>query len=352
MGKQLKIAFMGAFFLGLIVVVMWANANRPRIMILHSYSDDYVWTREINVGLNRVLADKSWIDIRRYFMETKKHSSKDYQRRVGINVRRVIANVEPDILIAVDDDAQRLAAKYFVNHPRIKIIFAGVNGSAKPYGYEGANNVTGIYERKPVRALVEMMATISAKTGIQGTPKAVFISDMSHSAERDNNYMITQDWAPVSYGGHKGFETFDAWQQYVLSAKQSGADFLLIGGYRKLYRNDVELNKDGKRKRFVPSREVATWTEANSPVPVIGMNVFNTEDGAMVSVGVSPYEQGETAANMALDIISGRKVIDDIPFQTSQQYVVSVRQSALDRRNVELPQVFEAFARTTNNYIP
>jgi len=57
--------------------------------------------------------------------------------------------MEPDVLIAVDDNAQKYAAKYFVNHPRIKIVFSGINGSVQPYGYDTANNVTGILERNP-----------------------------------------------------------------------------------------------------------------------------------------------------------------------------------------------------------
>ena len=92
-----------------------------------------------------------------------------------------------------------------------------------------------------------------------------------------------------------------------------------------------------------------TWTEANSPVPVIGMNTFNSEEGAMLSVGVSPYEQGEVAATMAIKLIEGVD-IKSLPIQTSSQYVVAVRKSALDARNISIPEVFEAYAIASNNY--
>ena len=166
--------------------------------------------------------------------------------------------------------------------------------------------------------------------------------------------MKTENWNPVIYNGHKSFDTFVEWKEYVLdSAKET--DFLLIGGYRKLHRDKKVMHENDKKSRpgqTVSAKEVASWTEQHSPVPVLGMNIFNASDGAMVSIGVSPYEQGEVAANMALDLISGRKTIDEIPIQTSKQYVVSIRRSALDKRNIKLPQVFEAFARSTNNYIP
>ena len=94
------------------------------------------------------------------------------------------------------------------------------------------------------------------------------------------------------------------------------------------------------------------WTEENSPVPVIGTNPFNTEDGAMLSVGVSPYEQGETMAEMARMIIEKGVAPKAIPIRTSHQYVVAFRKSALERRHMKVPQIFEAFARATENYYP
>jgi ABC-type uncharacterized transport system substrate-binding protein len=93
-----------------------------------------------------------------------------------------------------------------------------------------------------------------------------------------------------------------------------------------------------------------TWTEENSPVPVIGMNFFNTDDGAMLSVGVSPYEQGEVATRMALDLLTDKKKIKDLAVRTSSQYIISVRHSAIRKRELTVPKIFEAFARATNNY--
>ena len=70
----------------------------------------------------------------------------------------------------------------------------------------------------------------------------------------------------------------------------------------------------------------------------------------MLSIGVSPYEQGGTAARMARNIIEDRKAPNKIPYVTSRQYVVSFRRSALERRNLQVPKIFEAFARATDNY--
>ena len=83
---------------------------------------------------------------------------------------------------------------------------------------------------------------------------------------------------------------------------------------------------------------------------MIGLNVFNSRDGAMFSVGVSPFEQGETAAKMAMKIIREGQRTSEIPVVTSRQYVIAMRESALERRELKVLDVFEAFARATDNY--
>ncbi len=344
--RRFKYAIMAIFFATLTGIILWVSVNQPRVMVLHSYSKDYIWTRGVNVGLERALANQSWLDVRFHYMKTKKKSDKAYLRRTGIAARRAIDSIKPDVLIAIDDNAQKLAAKYYINNPKTKIVFAGINGSIKPYGYTEADNVTGILERKPIKAIKEIISLIGSGKDNEGNLRAQFLSDNSHSAERDGKYLASQDWSPIIFQGHVALNTFDEWKTFVgsLSGK---TDFLLVGAYRKLYR-DEEARK--KRKDFMSSKEVGAWTEANSPVPVIGMNVFNTNDGIMISVGVSPYEQGEVAGNMAIDIIRNGTRPKDIPIKISEQYVVSMSRSALEKRKVDVPNVIEAFAKATNNY--
>lgn len=340
--KKLTIIVMAAFFLVMATVILQVNVNKPRILVLHSYSDDYVWTREINTGLKRVFDREHGVEIHYHQMSTKKKNGKDYKRRAGIAARKAIEIIRPHVLIAIDDDAQKYAAKHYVNDPNMKIVFAGINGSPEPYGYLTANNVTGILERKPAKALQDVVMFMSKDMGITGRkPKAIFLADESHSTERDGGYLESLDWGGVEFLGRRATGTFPDWQNAVKNIKGE-ADFLLVGGYRKLRVSETSTD-------LVNADTVMAWTEANSPIPVIGMNVFNTEEGAMLSVGVSPFEQGEVTATMAMDLINGAD-IKSMPIRTSSQYVIAVRQSALDARNIVLPEIFEAFSRATNNY--
>ena len=330
---------MAVFFAALAVFILWVNIHKPRLLVVHSYDNDYVWTQDVNKGLQRVLSEHGWLSVHYHYMKTKKFDGAEALRRAGFAARRAIDHFRPDVLIAVDDYAQKLAGQYYVDDPEVSIVFAGINGSIEPYGYDKAHNVTGIVERKPVAALRE---TLMLLAGSAAAPRAMFLSDTSYSGERDAEHLAEYAWAPVRYVGMHQAEDYAAWQREVLAANEA-ADYLLVGSYRKLPRHAGAGD-------YVSPEEVMGWTEANSPVPVIGMNVFNTGDGAMLSVGVSPYEQGEVAARMALSILSGAKRPDQIPIQVSSQYVIALRESALRARHIEVPRVFEAFARATDNY--
>lgn len=337
--SRVRLILVSVFFVSVVVVIGWLNATRPKLLILQSYDTDYIWTREVDEGINRVLGHEQFIHIRRFYMKTKKFSDKASLKRVSIIARHVVEQDHPDVILAVDDYAQKLVAKYYVNDPHIKIVFAGVNGQIHSYGYDKANNVTGILERKPVRAIVEAITQVCRSVP---HPRAIFFGDTSFTVQEDANYIAAQNWRPVDYLGIKVIKTFGEWKRRVLKLRGK-ADVLLVGGYRKL---QYSLHD----KKFVSPGEVMKWTERHSPIPVVGMNVFNTADGIMLSIGVSPYEQGEVSGKMALELLHHEKKISDIPIVTSKQFIVAMRGKALKKRGIVLPSIYEAFARATQNY--
>lgn len=344
--QHLPRILMTAFFAVGLAVIFWVNLKRPSVLVLHSYSTDYVWTRDVNEGLRRVLSSTQSLRVRYHYMKTKQFSDPEDLRRAGLVARRVLEQYEPEVVIAIDDYAQQLVARHYVGRDGLSIVFAGINNDHRDYGYHTADNVTGILERIPVHGLVDALEEIGAANGADrgGAPRALFLADPSLSERHNASYLAAADWQPVRYQGARVMADYQAWQQTVLQLTDK-TDFLLVSGYRKLPRSSSDPS-------YVPPAEIITWTEQHSPVPVIGMNAFNSKDGAMFSLGVSPYEQGEVAAQLALAILDGESDASALPVRTSRQYLVAMRASAAARREVRIPALFEAFARATNNYFP
>ncbi|MDD9812557.1 MAG: hypothetical protein OXU71_12805 [Gammaproteobacteria bacterium] len=338
-GKIVKI-LAALFFLEMSVFVI-ASRDKPKILVLHSYTPAYSWSYDINQGIMRTLDDEA-VQSSYHFMATKDANASQKRRAQKIAHRR-IADFAPDIILAVDDNASALVAKHYVGDAAIDIIFAGINGSVQPYGYEGAANVTGIYERKPVGALVELINIINRYDGEPSA--AVFVSDKSVSAKRDADYMASADWGDsVVYRGHIAADNFADWQN-IIRDLPAGIDFLLVGAYRHL-----KLSADSEQ--LARPADIARWTVENANNIVIGLNVFNSQDGVPVSVGVSPYEQGEVAAKMALAVIDSGRPAGEFEYAHPTQYFISMNAPAIrsSDRYQDMPALLEAFARSTSNY--
>ncbi len=330
----------------------WLNMTRPTILILHSYAPDYSWVKDINIGLNRVLNSKYQYQVRWYYMDTKRHPFPDYKKSAGIAARHVIEKMKPDVIIAIDDDAQEYVTKYFVNDPKIRIVFSGVNNNAKDYGFDKANNVTGLLERLPLPAIRDALQVADNFKSLGRPVRLSFIGDYSAPANGDIKQVENFDWGPVQFLGVTKAHTFLEWQE-AIKKMGTNSDVIMLTHYRQLTRpvagKTVDKTKD---KTLVSAKEAVTWTETNSKVPVFSANGFYSEEGGMLAIGTSPYEQGEIPAKMALKIILDGVPPNKIPIVSSTQFIVTMSEAKMKARGFELPKVYEAAARTGNKFFP
>lgn len=283
--------------------------------------------------------------MRWFYMDTKRHPWQDYKVNAGKAVQKLITSWQPTVVIAVDDDAQEYAMRYFANRPQVKIVFAGLNGEPETFGYDKASNVTGILERKPYAALKETLLLITAARPGTRPPRILFLGDTSESVRQDAAAFAKFDWAPIVVLDQRFANTFDDWKDAVAFAAKHQADFIVTANYRKILRNPGA-------KILVPHREVVQWTETHSRVPLLGTNAFYVEDGGMLAVATSPYEQGEAAAAMALQLLRNGKPARAIPMQSTQHFVIALRASSLQQWGIKLPAVYEAAARASANFYP
>ncbi len=334
-----------ALFVVLAVAYLgWLNISKPRILILHSYDPDYAWVRDVNVGLKRVLTNSFRYQLRWHYMDTKRHPSAAYKQAAGIAARNVIEEMRPDVVIALDDDAQSYAARYLVNHPGISIVFGGVNNEAADYGYDQATNATGILERLPLAAIQEALGQATGFKALKRPLRLAYLGDASRSVEGDLKQLRNFAWAPMVLQSATQVKTWPEWQDQVRALAKT-ADVLLLTGYRNLKRSDQDA-------RLVGPGEVVRWTDSNAGVPVISGNGFFVEDGGMLAVGTSPYEQGEEVAHRALDILLHHTPARELPITQAQQFIVTMNATLMKAHGFELPRVYEAAARTGDKYLP
>lgn len=340
---KLEKLLMWLFLLVTLILIGWYNLTKPSILILHSYDKDYSWVRDINTGLNRVLKNKYLYQVRWYYMDTKRHPDVKYKTSAGISARDLIKQTRPDVVIAMDDDAQKYVAQYFANDPKIKIVFGGVNKEVSEYGYDKAKNVTGIMERLPLTALSETLQSARSLQQLKHPVRIAYLGDASETVYGDANQIKQFNWAPHQLREVRNVKTWGEWQANV-SELSDKADVLLLTNYRGLQRSTSDPT-------LVPAKEVVSWTEKNSRIPVIGGNGFFTEDGGMLAIGTSPFEQGEVAARRALQIVMQKIDVKTLPMVASQEFIVTMSGSRMKARGFSLPKVYEAAAHAGDQYL-
>ncbi|MBF0343922.1 MAG: hypothetical protein HQL06_06785 [Nitrospirae bacterium] len=332
--------FIFIFAVEVALMLLVFNLNKPRVLILHSYNTDYSWVRDVNTGINRIIKNNPRYFIRWHYLDTKRHPWPEYKENAGIVARKMIDKWQPDVIIASDDDAQQYVTRYYNNHPKLKVIFTGVNNALEDYNFDKVNNVTGILERLPLDALKDGLMTFSQRHGKPGPVRVFFIGDKSETVKGDEIWIKSYDWAPIIFMGSKLVDSLNEWNEAVKEASGS-ADYIITSNYRKIAR--IKGSND-----LVPPKELIKSTVALSKIPVIGTNAFFAEEGGMLAIATSPFEQGEIAAKMAIEMLDHKKHPKDIPVINSSKCVISMNETVLKEKHFDVPPVYESSAMANN----
>jgi hypothetical protein len=332
----------GLFLLAFAVYIVGEVGKKPRILVLHSYGADYSWVTEVSAGMNRILEGKPYT-IRWHYMDTKRHPDDAFKVRAGQSAQDVIAQWQPNIIITVADNAQALVGSKYVNNPRISVVYSGVFASPSEYGYDKATNVTGILERWPLDTIKTGIEEIFVNSDPNRTAplRVRHIGDASETVTFLAGQIGEFNWGNKMEVASYRAKNFKEWQKEIEAANNE-ADLVLFSLYHTI------LEEENGEEVVSPDK-VMEWTKANLKKPNVAGWGFTVEQGGMMAIGVSALEQGEEAARMAVEIVEGKKP-SEIPPTSSKQFLVYLREQELLKYKVKVPQIFEAFARATNNY--
>ncbi|MBE7464457.1 MAG: hypothetical protein HS116_13345 [Planctomycetes bacterium] len=341
--QKITSAFMVLFLAIVGSFLIHESLKRPRILVLHSYYTDYAWVKDIDIGIRRELGSRPY-NLRFHYMDTKRHPFPEFMEKAGLTARRMIDEWQPDIIIAVDDNAQKYVTRYYIDDPNKVILFSGLNAELQDYNFHTAKNVTGIIERIPYEAARDIFLQL-----LPSDKRRVYhISDDSETSVAIHKEIENFDWSPLKFVESKQIATFGQWKEAVKDAEDE-CDCLLITHYHT-------LKDDHDPTKIIKPIDVVTWTEQNTKLPTLGFWGFFVEEGGMMAVAVSPYEQGEIPARMAWQIIEGgikpHEVAEKFPWQKNRLFVMFMRGSTFRERlkGQEMPLILEAFARAMNHY--
>lgn len=135
-------------------------ADRHKVLVVFSYEQDSPWEIEIREELVRILEPRA--DLTFFYLDTKVTLENGSEK--AAEAYALYLKLEPDGVIAVDDNAQSLfVVPYLKNKTAVPVVFCGVNADPENYGYP-TNHITGILERHHFEETFALNRLIAGKT--------------------------------------------------------------------------------------------------------------------------------------------------------------------------------------------
>ncbi len=337
----LQIVFVVVFVAGLLTV----SAKRPRILVVHSEGAHTERTDNINEGVDRIFRKHANLHVCNVYMDVNRSARKEQLECAAQEVRDVMSFFQPNLVVLVDDIAQRYVGKGMALLQKTPLVFAGVKGDIADYGYErqGAK-VTGVLERIPLpevkRALKYFHRGVPAKK-----VELYVLGDTSFSSKSDVQFLKKFSWGPYQVKKVYLMRSFAEWQKTIelLNAKKNAIILLL------------DYSGVQGAKGNVSSSQMMAWLLHKSKLPILGTNSGSVSEGCGLAIGASAVEQGELAALQALQVIRGTHQPKDIPIARNSLFLAYINKKVLDRYKVRLPYVYTSLARLGNhcyNFFP
>ena len=325
-----KNLLIGGFLAAFVILLGAFNATKPRILVLHSGARDSAWAQQMDRGMRDALAlNRRPLSVEWHYLDIDSPAAQGRVGEVKAGAHRTIARFNPDLIIAVDDEANSLVAREYVGRTRPRILYVSLNRPPAEFGYVGAANVSGIAERLPLAAVRDAVTDLFPGR----TPTLAVLGVDNETGRAESAQVEAFDWSPLVVTKTALAAKAEEWRTF---AAESYADVLLVLGTHDL------PGADGK---ILTAAEINRWTQENAAAFPIGTQVNFVEDGGGLSFSPPPDDSGAKAIELALDWLDDRSSPGAPSPVVSDHFEVAVRPARLEERGVVLPPIYTEAAR-------
>lgn len=295
-----------------------------QILILHSYSQEYPWTKYQHQGFTEHLyANQTPAPaISTEHLDTKRIPfSETYREQFAGYLASKYANYRPDLIYVTDDNALTLARTHFPRlFPDAPIIFSGVND----YDVErqlDPTRITGVYERKDIAPNIQVLRTMSREVSdilVVGDGSSTY-----HSIEREIRQAL-KDYPEIT-ATYLANERVDELIAGLTGRKEKYLFLTTLGGVSDASGRTLSLD------------ETISTIGSTGNFVTLSMEDAYLRAGVVGGYVTSGTKQGTVAAQMAHRYINGIPIAQIHPVKESpNEYMFD--QLALDKHGLRLPQ--------------
>jgi len=309
-------------------------ASEFKILVLHSYSQEYTWTKSQHEGFietyNKNTKNPALISTE--YLDTKRRPyTPGYVKEFTAYLKYKYSDYKPDLIYVTDDNATQFALYNLLQlFPSSPIIFSGVNDFSIMDQID-KNLITGVFEKKEILPNLKLLKLIDNNINEiivlgdnSNTDKAIKIEvaeQLKHHPEIKATYIQNNQIEKVIS---------------ILSPLAEKYVFLTtIGGM---------VDSNGQHQTLEQS--INKITNAGNFI-IISMEDSYLLSGVLGGYVTSGKRQGYTAATLALEYQRGKPIIEMRPVLVSpNEYIFDYAE--LDKNNIKLSADILATANILN----
>jgi len=250
-----------------------------KVLYINSYHAGYPWSDGIERGIrSRFIVEDVWF--KTHYMDAKRHRSTAEIEAAVLEAKKVINELNPDIVIVSDDVAVKYLLEPYYKNAALPFVYCGVNWDASVYGLP-YKNTTGMVEVTLIESLTGLLS------GYAGGNRIGFLSIDALSGRRTlENYqgVLNRDFDQAYL-----VNTVEEWEQKFIALQQQVDYMILASPEGILGWTALRAGLFVKEQARIPIGAAQQWL---SPY-------------ALITIAKIPEEQGWWAADQALKILHG-----------------------------------------------
>lgn len=297
-------------------------AAPKNVFILHSYSQEYDWTKRQHEGFVSILNQDpvNTPTISTEYLDTKRLAyNEDYAKTFDGILAQKYSHYHPDLIYVSDDNAMQFALSYLqTRFPQTPIFFSGINDFTVINKID-KKLVTGTFEKKDIATnlgLIKQLALPYHKVILLGDNSS---TDKAIAQEARGALLQYEQFSTQIFS----FEQFEQ----ILTAVKQNPDALIvlttIGGW-----------KDEQGQAIAPAKSIHLLAQLQQPI--IAMEDGYIFDGVIGGYVTSGSSQGSYTGKMARAYLNGTAVVNMPPILTSpNEFILDVK--SLNALHIDLP---------------
>lgn len=293
------ICHLGLWLLLALSLPALAASDSVRLLMLHSYSQEYPWTKRQHEGFMAELASQGTLDlvVETEYLDTKRHPytpeyASEFADFLGFKYR----DFKPQLIYVSDDNALDFSLVHLERlFPGVPVFFSGVNDYSARERFV-ARPVTGVFEKKEIAPNLDLLNAMGRNSG-----EILVVGDAS------GTYRAIEREIRSELKGRPG-----------ISAKFVASEHIeeILAGLQKYPDRDLFLTTLGgvhsHNGGSLSLRETIRQLVAVSPRVVISMEDVYLFEGVLGGYVTSGARQGAAAAELVQGFLAGEGLLPPV----------------------------------------